>query len=228
MTTPLIRTHALTRYRADGSFLLHPADLSIHSGARIGVHGTSGSGKSMLLRTLALLDWPDGGQLYWQGKNIDTAADIRAYRTEAAYVRQQPVLLPGSVADNLHLPYTLAAYRTRRPDPTHTATLLQVIGRGTEFLQADSSHLSGGEAQLVCLMRVLQLQPRVLLLDEPTAALDPQTAAAAEALLTAWYAAAPQQRAWVWISHSPEQQARVADTLWQVQQGQVGIEANHA
>lgn len=228
METPLIHTRALSRRSADGKILLHPADLHICGGDRIGVHGASGSGKSMLLRTLALLDWPEGGQLYWQGQAVESAADIRRYRVQAAYVRQQAVLLPGSVADNLYLPYTLAAYRHRRPDPARTAALLAAIGRDETFLQADSGHLSGGEAQLVCLMRVIQLEPQVLFLDEPTSALDPDTAAAAEALITHWHDAAPQQRAWVWISHSPEQLARVSGLVWRVNRGHVATEAAYA
>ncbi|MCP2040186.1 putative ABC transport system ATP-binding protein [Neisseria sp. HSC-16F19] len=226
MSTPLIHTQALSRSAA-GRTLLHPVDLSIRGGERIGVHGTSGSGKSVLLRTLALLDWPDGGRLFWQGRAVETAADIQAYRVQAAYVRQQPVLMPGSVADNLYLPYTLAAYAARRPDSERTAALLHAIGRDKRFLQADSGHLSGGEAQLVCLMRIIQLEPQVLFLDEPTSALDPETAAAAEALISHWHDAAPQQRAWVWISHSPEQLSRISAQVWRVHQGQVEVETGH-
>ena len=180
----------------------------------------------MLLRTLALLDWPDGGRLFWQGRAVGSAAAIQAYRVQAAYVRQQPVLMPGSVADNLYLPYTLSAYAARRPAPARTTALLHAIGRDESFLQADSSHLSGGEAQLVCLMRIIQLEPQVLFLDEPTSALDPGTAAAAEALIAHWHAAAPQQRAWVWISHSPEQLARISGRVWRVHQGRVEVETS--
>ena len=77
-----------------------------------------------------------------------------------------------------------------------------------DFLDKRASELSGGEAQIAALIRVLQLAPDVLLLDEPTASLDPASAREIEALVDAWFAGNPA-RASIWVSHDPEQALRV-------------------
>ncbi|MDO4249620.1 MAG: ATP-binding cassette domain-containing protein [Neisseria sp.] len=227
--SPLLCGRGLTRLTDNGRILLHPADLTVCAGDRIGVQGASGSGKSVLLRTLALLDWPDKGQLLWQGKTVNGATEAQIYRTRVAYVRQQPALIAGSVADNLSIPFTLKAYKNRRQDMASIDKMLSAIGREHAFLNADSANLSGGEAQLVCLMRVLQLNPRLLLLDEPTSALDPEAAAAVEALIRGWQQTRrdndEHEGAYIWISHSPDQLARIADQIWTVHQGVLSTKA---
>ncbi|MDO5639365.1 MAG: ATP-binding cassette domain-containing protein [Neisseria sp.] len=224
----LLSAHGLTRVAEEGKVLLQPADFSVCAGDKIGVEGASGSGKSVLLRTMALLDWPNGGELRWQGKAVAGRAAAEAYRTRVAYVRQQPSLLPGSVADNLNIPFTLAAYRGQKQDEARIQDMLKRIGRTAHFLEGDSANLSGGEAQLVCLMRVLQLNPQVLLLDEPTAALDPESAEAVETLVYDWQQKREQAGAYVWISHSPEQLARISATVWHVAAGKLTVGAHHA
>ena len=220
-TSVLLSAHGLTRVIKSGKILLHPADFTVHAGDKIGVEGASGSGKSVLLRTMALLDWPDGGELRWQGKAVAGAAAVEAYRTQVAYVRQQPVLVPGNVADNLNVPFALAAYRGQKQNRELIRHMLERIQRNEQFLETDGGNLSGGEAQLVCLMRVLQLNPQVLLHDEPTAALDPESVAAVEELVRVWQENRQNQGAYVWISHSPEQLQRIAAKVWHVAAGKL-------
>ena len=85
---------------------------------------------------------------------------------------------------------------------------LVALGRDPAFLAYDAERLSGGELQLMALLRALQLDPTVLLLDEPTASLDRDTSVAVEALLVEWLAAGP--RAAVFNSHDSEQIQRFA------------------
>jgi putative ABC transport system ATP-binding protein len=85
---------------------------------------------------------------------------------------------------------------------------LERLGRPPSFLDLEASHLSGGEAQLMALLRALQLDPDVLLLDEPTASLDAATTERVEQLLRRWLAEAP--RACLLVSHDGAQLRRLA------------------
>lgn len=188
--------------------LLQPTDFSLDAGERIALTGPSGSGKSVLLRALSLLDPLDGGDVYWRGRPV-TRARIPAFRRHVAYLRQRAALLDGSVEDNLRYPYSLAVYRDVKFDAARARALLERTGRGADFLARDASELSGGEAQIVALVRVLQLDPDALLLDEPTASLDPDSVRAIEALVAGWFERGTDTRATVWVSHDPAQARRV-------------------
>ncbi|MDG6895550.1 hypothetical protein A6A20_07925 [Volucribacter amazonae] len=205
--------------------LLQSTNLHLQQGDRIGLHGLSGSGKSVLLRTLALLNCPSSGEIYWQGQPISKLSGkaVQQYRTQVAYVQQQANLVNGTVEDNLRLPYQLAAHSQQQADPQQWRQMLQHIERKEDFLRKDSENLSGGERQLVCLMRILQLAPQVLLLDEPTSALDPESTQQVEQLIRHWLQNNPQ-RAYIWISHSPEQLQRIASQQWKMQAGELSFE----
>ena len=188
--------------------LLQPTDLTLDAGERVALTGPSGSGKSVLLRALALLDPLDGGRVQWRGRPV-TRARIPTFRRHVAYLRQRAALLDGSVEDNLRYPYSLAVYRDVSFDAARAQALFERAGRGADFLARDASELSGGEAQIVALVRVLQLDPDVLLLDEPTASLDPDSARAIEALVSEWFERSSAARATIWVSHDPAQALRV-------------------
>ncbi|WP_175689726.1 ABC transporter ATP-binding protein [Burkholderia anthina] len=221
MTAPtsLIEAQHITRRDASsGKTLLAPTDFSLAAGSRIAVTGPSGSGKSVLLRALALLDPLDGGHILWRGKRIRRSA-IPRYRRSVAYVRQRPAQMDGTVEAQLRYPYSLAVYHDVAFDRARVESLAARAGRGADFLDKRASELSGGEAQIAALLRVLQLDPDVLLLDEPTSALDPDSTRAIEALVGAWFDAAPDARACMWISHDPAQAARIATTRLVMQAG---------
>jgi putative ABC transport system ATP-binding protein len=191
------------------SILLHPADFSLHEGDRAVISGPSGSGKSVFLRALALLDPVDAGRVLWRGEPV-ARARVPAYRRRVAYIAQRPAMLDGSVEDNLRYPFGLKVYRDLSFDRAAAMRLAAAASRGEDFLDKRASDLSGGEAQIAALIRVLQLAPDVLLLDEPTASLDPDSAREIEALIAAWSAGEPA-RARIWISHDPAQARRVGD-----------------
>ncbi|WP_322062659.1 ATP-binding cassette domain-containing protein [Paraburkholderia sp. J63] len=188
--------------------LLHPTDFTLRAGQRVVLTGPSGSGKSVFLRALALLDPLDGGTVHWHGRPVAHGL-VPRYRRHIAYVRQRPALIDGTVEDNLRYPYSLAVYRDTAFDAARVRSLLDAAGRGSDFLARATAELSGGEAQIVALVRVLQLDPEALLLDEPTASLDPESANAVETLIAQWFERERATRATVWVSHDPAQAQRV-------------------
>lgn len=188
--------------------LLDVTNFSLATGERAVMTGPSGAGKSVFLRALALLDPIDAGRILWHGRVIDRRA-IPRYRRCVAYVRQRPALIEGTVEDNLRYPYSLRAYSDARFDRGRAAQLVSAAGKSEDFLRKRASELSGGEAQVTALIRVLQLEPEVLLLDEPTASLDPQSTRAIEALVASWFEADRTARASIWVSHDPAQAERV-------------------
>ena len=205
----LIETRALTRSDERRQVpLLQPTDLRLNAGDRVSITGASGSGKSVLLRALALLDAPSAGQILWNQQPIANA-QIPHYRSHVSYVSQRPALIEGTVEDNLRFPFSLKTLRKRRFDLHTVTTLLGYAGKAPEFLAKNAGDLSGGESQVVSLIRTLQLNPQVLLLDEPTAALDPTSSREVEALIDAWHAGDPS-RACIWVSHDLDQARRMS------------------
>lgn len=169
--------------------------------------GPSGAGKTRLLRRLALLDPPAGLRILLQGRSPE-AWSVPRYRRQVMLASQRAVAFPGSVEANLRQPYGFASQRERRFDRPRLLGWLAALGRGADFLERDAEQLSGGETQLLALLRVLQLDPLVLLLDEPTASLDPRTTARVESLLGSWLAAGP--RGCILTSHDAAQIGRFA------------------
>jgi len=142
--------------------------------------GPSGIGKSTLLRCLNRLLVPDAGTVLLDGE--DTAAlDPCALRRRAGLVGQTPTMLPGSVRENLAygLDPAVAA------DEPRLTRALADAGLDAGFLDRPASELSGGERARVALARALTREPELLLLDEPTAALDALTARHIGGTLTA-------------------------------------------
>lgn len=218
---PIIRAEHLTRIDSKNTILLHPASLSVYAGDHIALTGPSGAGKSVFLRTLALLEPPHQGRLWFHGQEIK-GPHVPAYRSKVAYIPQRPGLFPGTVEDNLKLPFTLRAHHDQHYQRERAIDLLHYCGRDGGFLDKASQDLSGGEAQIMAIIRTLQLNPQVLLLDEPTSALDPQSVEAIEALLQDWFAQQSPMVASCWITHNVTQAQRVANRFMVMQHGQLG------
>jgi putative ABC transport system ATP-binding protein len=132
------------------------------------------------------------------------------YRAQVQYVPQRAVLLEGSVEENLRLPFSLQVWCQHLFDRERAVALLGSLGRDAAFLSKSATALSGGEGQILALVRTLLLQPSILLLDEPTSALDRQTTQQVEALVSDWLKA-EGERACCWVSHDPAQQQRLGD-----------------
>ncbi|HEY3490189.1 MAG TPA: ATP-binding cassette domain-containing protein [Candidatus Deferrimicrobiaceae bacterium] len=155
---------------------LEIADLSLREGALYTLSGPNGSGKSTLLRLLAFLVPPTAGELSFAGETVRwSRRGLSPLRRAVTLLHQSPCLFRGSVESNLA--FGLAA-RGVEKEARHERIggALDSVGL-SGFEGRDASALSGGEAQRVAMARALALRPRVLLLDEPLAGVDRDSAA---------------------------------------------------
>jgi len=222
MTMPessLLTVTNLSRSNRKGESLLEGIRISVSAGERWAVTGASGAGKTLLLRALALLD-PVHGEIRWKGELVQPAA-VPGYRSKVVYVSQASVVIEGTVEDNLRLPFQLERYADREWSGSQVAQWCQRLGKKEDFLKRSSSDLSGGEKQIVALLRVLPLDAQILLLDEATSALDPNTEQKFEMLVDEWLSEQPAERAVVWVSHDEQQRQRVSSQSIHLEHGRM-------
>jgi putative ABC transport system ATP-binding protein len=193
----------------DGRWLWRRLSFSVAAGERLAITGPTGSGKTLLLRALAGLDPLDEGTVALGGTSMEQIAMPR-YRAQVRLLPQRPTMLEGTVEENLRLPFRLRVHRSRAFPREAALAYFAELSRPAAFLEGRAERLSGGEGQLVALVRTLLTSPRVLLLDEPTASLDDATTRALEALVTSWLREG-EDRAAIWTSHHEEQLERVVD-----------------
>lgn len=174
--------------------------VALHAGRIVRLAGPSGSGKTSLLRTCARLQAAVSGELSLQGRAA-AAVPPGEWRRTVAYVPQRAVMLPGSVGDNLRAGFALAIARGRQPDAARVDALLDALQLPRSMAAQDARLLSGGEAARVALGRALLVDPAVLLLDETTAALDPDAAAALVAAVGEYLRTG--DRAALVVAHNP-------------------------
>jgi putative ABC transport system ATP-binding protein len=157
-----------------GRAVLNDVTLSFESGGKYAILGPSGAGKTTLLRLLNRLEDPTAGALSFHGTPYVQLSAI-TLRRRVGMAFQVPVIFPGSVRDNLCTPLRLQR-RDGDIDPADVRHALELAGLDAGMLERDAAALSAGEKQRVCIARGLMTRPEVLLLDEPTAALDPTAA----------------------------------------------------
>lgn len=182
--------------------VIGPVTLAVEAGDCVCISGPSGSGKSLLLRAIADLDEHDGEVLL----NGTAARDIPAHnwRSRVGLLPPESVWWLPRVGDHFHgdLPVRM-----------------DNIGLGNDMLARHVIRLSSGEKQRLALMRLLSNQPEVLLLDEPTANLDPENTRRIEAVIDEYRRA--RQAAIIWVSHDIAQVERVADRHYAVEAGEL-------
>lgn len=161
--------------------LLEGLDLTLDPGQLLGIIGPSGCGKTTLLRAVAGLIDPAHGEVRFNG-TPPGAEGWPNYRRHVVLLDQRPALLDATVEENLARPFTYRSARGGFPR-SRAMDLLQRAGIDPGRLSQGARSLSVGQQQRVSLVRALLLDPAVLLLDEPTGALDEDSVAAVETLL---------------------------------------------
>lgn len=154
--------------------VLKDISMQIHNGEVVTIIGPSGSGKSTFLRCLNLLEEPTGGELWFEGKRIDSHTDVKMLRRDVGMVFQQFNLFPMfSVLKNV----MYAPMHIRKvPEAEAKDQAMELLSQVGMSDHADfyPEQLSGGQQQRVAIARALAMKPKMLLFDEPTSALDPE------------------------------------------------------
>ncbi|WP_022697759.1 ABC transporter ATP-binding protein [Euryhalocaulis caribicus] len=157
--------------------VLKGADIDIAAGEIVGLVGPSGCGKSSLLHAIGLLERPNAGSVWIKGEDALALSDrqrTRLRRDSVGFVYQFHHLLPEfSALDNVAIPQMITG-KGRRAAREEAEALLVELGLG-ERLTHQPAQLSGGERQRVAIARALVNDPDILLADEPTGNLDPET-----------------------------------------------------
>jgi putative ABC transport system ATP-binding protein len=182
--------------------ILEGLDLELAAGDYVAIVGESGAGKSTLLNLVAGLDAPDAGRIAIGGEDIaqlDEDARTRLRRAKVGFVFQAFHILPHlTVAQNVELPLVLLGVAPRER-AQRTAELLAGVGLGDRG-ESPPRELSGGELQRVAVARALVHRPALVLADEPTGNLDPDTADSVLQLLARTVRA--QRAAGILVTHS--------------------------
>jgi tungstate transport system ATP-binding protein len=166
----------------DGKTALEDINLKISQGEVLALLGPNGSGKTTLLKILAFIEKPTNGEVYFDGRKA-VSKNLEQMRLETTMVFQRTMLFNTSVYDNIAYGLKIRKTPKNKIDEEIRKALELVRLEGLEKRQAKK--LSGGEQQRVALARALVLNTRLLLLDEPTANLDPKNASIVEEAIAA-------------------------------------------
>jgi len=178
---PIIETTDLGQ-RFNGQDVLRGINLSIERGEVFALIGPTGSGKTTLLRLLDLIDTPSQGKVYFDGTDVTESTGQRLEaRRRMAFVLQKPVVFNTSVHDNVA--YGLRWRGMSRDSIRNRVDEVLEMVDMADFHKRNARMLSGGEIQRVAIARAIATEPEVLLLDEPTANLDPVSTARIEGLI---------------------------------------------
>ena len=217
MPSELLAAENLGRLDSTGKPLLNAISIQLSAKQYVVLTGASGSGKTLLLRSLAMLDPIDSGELRWCGRRV-ASADVPGFRAKCVYLHQRLRLGEETVEEAFRGPFRFQQHADSTFNRSRLLTWLDAIDRNESFFDKSVATLSGGESQIVALLRAMQLDPLVLLLDEPTSALDESTTLAVEDLVQSWALESPH-RALVWVSHDAAQADRVGQVRWRMQNG---------
>lgn len=192
----------------DGKKVLDIDELKLEEGKITGIIGPSGAGKSTLLYILNGLEKADGGKIIFDGKELKGGPDMEA-RRQMSMVFQKPAVFSTTVYENMA--YSLKLRGMQRALIKEKVYELAELTGLKDKLKQKAATLSGGEAQRLSLVRAIIHKPRVLLLDEPTANLDPANVAMMEKLIL--YVKDEYKTSIVIVTHNMFQAKRISERL---------------
>lgn len=166
-------------YAVKDKIIIDDVSLSIDSGDYVSIVGPSGSGKSTLLKLCSDLISPTSGCIAYEGQDIRTITP-EVYRQSVGYCFQRPYLFAKTVRRNILFPYDI---RNMKPDMERIEHLFALLQMPMDYFNRRNEELSGGEMQRICLIRSLIFEPKILLLDEVTSALDTKNTIVVEGLI---------------------------------------------
>jgi len=175
MAEQVISIRSLTKAFGSNQ-VLRGIDFDANKGEVVCIIGSSGSGKSTLLRCINLLENPDGGQIFYHGRDIltDDSVSMPQYHAKVGMVFQQFNLFGNmNVLENCVAGQMKVLGRSRAESEKNALKYLEKVGMA-EYRNAKPRQLSGGQKQRVAIARTLAMDPEVILFDEPTSALDPE------------------------------------------------------
>lgn len=210
MIMPLLDVRSLGKSYSH-SEILRDINLSLERGEVLGLIGPTGSGKTTLLRLINLLEVPTTGEILYEGRAISGRPEREriAVRKRMAMVFQKPVMFKANVIENVSFGLKVRGEHDAKEIIERAREALEAVGL-SGYDGRDANTLSGGETQRAALARAIVLQPDLLLLDEPSANLDPGSASAVDNLLKAL---AGEKMTMILATHNMLQCRKLADRV---------------
>lgn len=208
----LISIENISKRGNEGKDILVDINAKIFEGELITIIGPSGSGKSTLLSLLNRMNEPDKGILKYKGKPYPEI-DILFLRRKIGMVFQLPTMIKGTVRDNIILGPKL---HNEIIEEQEIDAWLNKVGLATEIKYQDARTLSGGQKQKVSLARALANKSEILLLDEVTASLDPDSTMEIEELVQSLH---NEKKTILWVTHNIEQAKKIGQYTWVLSEG---------
>ena len=207
-----IENLAKSRGRAE---ILKDINLRVMKGEVLALIGPTGSGKTSLLRLINLLEGPSSGRILIEGREVSSLpeSDLLPVRRRMAMVFQKPVMFRSDVEHNVSFGLRMRGKKDKR---MVQEALASVSLSGYE--RRDANTLSGGEMQRIALARALILEPELLLLDEPTANLDPKSVKAIDRLLQGL---AGHRTTVILATHNMQEALMLADRVAVLEEGRL-------